>query len=68
MVITGDIVPGQWVLLIAHFLQQDDLIHTFPKLFLMSPPTIYFGLDLNMEVALSYGPNPLQLIHTLNDK
>ena len=31
-------------------------------------PTVGFGLDLNMEVALSYGPNPLQLIHTLNDK
>ena len=29
MSITGDIVTGQWVLLIAHFLQQDDLIHTF---------------------------------------
>ena len=68
MVITGDIVPGQWVLLIAHFLQQDDLIHTFQKLFLMTPPTIDFGLDLNMEVALSYGPNPLQLTQTLNDK
>ena len=68
MGITGDVVPGQWVLLIAHFLQQDDLIHTFQKLFLMTPPTIDFGLDLNMEVALSYGPNLLQLIHTLNDK
>ena len=31
MSITGDIVTGQWVLLIAHFLQQDDLIYILSR-------------------------------------